>query len=438
MRSKLFIFQMAACVWLLATTSAFGYQITFTPTVSISEEYNDNLFLASDNKVDDFITTVSPGFTLAVTQRENGISVSYNPGYSFYADHSDFNSWQHEAVLSAWVAASRNTRIEVEDAFLYTEDPAPESEIVSSISHDPLIQADPTHRTGREPYYTNTASVRMTRQFGASDSFYVQYAYALLRNDDPAVEDTDQHTPSLGITYWYLPRWGIEADLSLTATDLEDSDNFNQWAGRITQRYRKDQQFEAFIQYEHTLVKYRDHQDEGSIDYQVFEPSVGITYHLRTDLIMSLRIGYFKEDRDEGENTDGPSGDIELTKTLRNGSISLTGEAGQENTVVAAEQLGFTKYYQTGIEAEYRFLRNLAGEILGSYRNAKFEETETSREDDVYEAGVGLTYEATTWLAVRLGYTYRKRKSTLPEDEYDENRILFQMTFTPRPYQWVK
>ncbi|RTZ95686.1 MAG: hypothetical protein DSY90_12695 [Deltaproteobacteria bacterium] len=437
MMSKYF-FSVIACVFFLAASSADGYQLSFTPSVSISEEYNDNIFLTSENEEDDFITTVSPGFVLELTQRENGLSLAYTPGYSFYADHSEFNSWQHEAVLSAWLAATRNTRIEVEDAFLYTEDPAPETEILSPITEDPLIQGDPTVRRGREPYYTNTATARIVQQFGPSDSFYLQYAYTILRNDDPEVEDVDQHIPGMGITYWFLPRWGLELDGSVTINAPDESDHFDEWHGRLTQRYRLDQQFEAFVQYEHTVVKYRDHADAGSIDYQVFEPSLGITYNIQNGLTLSLRLGYFKEDRDEGENVDGPSGDIALTKTLRNGSISLTGSAGQENTVLNAENLGFTKFYETGIEVEYRLMRNLSGNLSTSYRNAKFEETDTNREDDIIEARVGLIYAVTPWLSTRLGYSYQTLDSTLPEDEYDENRVLLQVTFTPRPYRWVK
>ncbi len=437
MRLKYYV-PVVAIAFFLVVNSADSYQLSFMPSVSISEEYNDNIFLTPDNEEDDFITTVSPGFILEVTQRENGLSLSYHPGYSFYADHSEFNSWQHEAVLGAWVAASRSTRIEVEDAFLFTEDPAPETDITSPITEDPLIQGDPTIRSGREPYYTNTASIRLIQQFGASDSFYLQYAYTILRNDDPEIEDVDQHIPGLGITYWFLPRWGLEIAASLTATELDESDDFDQWTGRITQTYRIDQRFEAFVQYDHTAVRYSQHQDEDSIDYQVFEPSVGITYNIMNDSVLSLRLGYFKEDRDEGEDIDGPSGDIELTKTLRNGTLSLSGAAGQENTVLNAENLGFTKFYEIGFETEYRFLRNLTGNISGSYRNAVFEETETNREDDIYEAGVGLTYLVTSWLSTHLQYFYRTLDSTLPEDEYKENRVAFQVTLTPRPYRWVK
>ncbi len=432
------LFTVFVCTFFLSMIPASSYQVSFTPVISISEEYNDNIFLTSDNEEDDFITTVTPGFTLELTQRENGVSLSYNPGFSFYADHSDLNSWQHEAVLSAWTALTRSTRIELEDAFLYTEDPAPEVDILSPITEDPLIERDPTLRRGREPYYTNTASIRLIQQFGSSDSFYLQYAYTILRNDDPEVDDVDQHAPALGITYWFLPRWGLELEGSLTRTELDESDDFDQWSGSITQRYRIDRQIEAFVQYEHTAVRYRQHEDEDSVDYEVFEPSFGISYNILDDLLLSLRLGYFKEDRDEGEDVDGPSGDIELTKTLRNGSISLTGAAGQENTVLNAENLGFTKFYEIGIEADYRFLRKWIGEISGSYRNAVFEETETNREDDIIEAGLGLTYAVTNWLSTRLAYSFQTLDSVLPEDEYEENRVLFQVTLTPRPYRWVK
>ncbi len=429
----------AFCMFFFVSTLAYGYQISFTPGITISEEYNDNIFLTPDNEEEDYITLVAPTFDFEINQRGNGLSLVYSPGYSLYANNSEFNSWRHDALLSAWFEVTRNTRVEFENAYLFTEDPLSAEDVLSPITDDPLIQDDPTIRRGREPYYTNTATARMIHQFGASDSFFIGYSYNVLRNDDPEVDDVTRHIPSMGITYWFLPRWGVELEGSFTDTELEDSDDFDEWHGSIIQRYRFSRHLDFFVQYEHTSVEYSENLEEDSIDYQVYEPSLGLDYTLPENFLFSLRVGYFKEDRDTGEDGSGPSGDITLTKTLRNGSISVAGSAGQENTVLSAENLGFTEFYEIGGSAEYNLLRNVVGDISASFRNAVSEEVETDREDDIITAGIGLTYEATNWLATRLEYRYRSLESTLPEDEYTENRVLFNVTFTkPRPYQWSK
>ena len=45
------------------TPMAFSAQLTFTPRASAEGEYTDNVFLTHDDTEDDFITTLSAGFT---------------------------------------------------------------------------------------------------------------------------------------------------------------------------------------------------------------------------------------------------------------------------------------------------------------------------------------------------------------------------------------
>src|SRR2546422_2720189 len=56
--------------------------VTLTPSVSVSEEYNDNIFLDNRNRQWDFITSLSPALTLYV----NRPSYQLTAGYSFGAD----------------------------------------------------------------------------------------------------------------------------------------------------------------------------------------------------------------------------------------------------------------------------------------------------------------------------------------------------------------
>ncbi len=222
--------------FLLLGSSAFGFQINFTPRITATEEYTDNLFLDPDHEEDDFITTISPGFTAEIAGRTRGAAISYDPAYVFYDEYNDFDGWRHSATFSAWQQMARNTRLEIEDAFLYTEDPVPDEEFISEFREEPLIEADRTIRRDRETYYTNAASFRLIHQFGASDSIYMGYVYGILRNDDPAYEDNDTHTPSVGLTYWFLPDWGVEARAEYTSGQYSDtldtgdlSDDLDAW-----------------------------------------------------------------------------------------------------------------------------------------------------------------------------------------------------------------
>ena len=56
--------------------------VTLTPSISVSEEYNDNIFLDNRDRQWDFITSFSPALTLYV----NRPSYQLSAGYSFSAD----------------------------------------------------------------------------------------------------------------------------------------------------------------------------------------------------------------------------------------------------------------------------------------------------------------------------------------------------------------
>src|SRR5436190_7053365 len=66
---------------LLAPPEARG-PLTLTPSISVSEEYNDNIFLDNRRRESDFITSFAPAVTLFV----NSPSYRLTAGYSFGAD----------------------------------------------------------------------------------------------------------------------------------------------------------------------------------------------------------------------------------------------------------------------------------------------------------------------------------------------------------------
>ena len=74
---------------LCIASKTLGFQVTFSPRFSITEEYTDNLFLSEDDEEDEFITVVSAGFTGAITGRNTGLEISYDPAYSIYEEYSE-------------------------------------------------------------------------------------------------------------------------------------------------------------------------------------------------------------------------------------------------------------------------------------------------------------------------------------------------------------
>ena len=114
-----------------AENAALAAQLLFTPRATVTEKYSDNIYLTKNDKEDDFITTPTVGFTLELPGQSTGLSLSYDGGYNFYAKNNENDGWQHNALGSFWHNFTRETRLDVNNAFLYTKDPSGNRDVVN-------------------------------------------------------------------------------------------------------------------------------------------------------------------------------------------------------------------------------------------------------------------------------------------------------------------
>jgi putative beta-barrel porin BBP2 len=453
MKFKIYLFT-AIVVVLFTASSVFAFQATFLPRISLSEEYSDNLFLTENNEKDDLITIISIGFTTELLWQRGGIEISYDPARVLYHDFSENDTWRHTALLNGWVDLTRNNRLETRNALVRTEDPLGVEEINFLRSDDPAIIADTTLRTTREPYWTSNSSVRFTNRFGENDSFYLEIASINLENEDEILEDNTRNIPSAGLTYWFTPQWGFELIGTYTKAEYyrgDDfyndpaavpSDDFEESNGSIRLIRHFTRQFEGHLAYSHIYVDFEKTKE----DYQIYNPFIGFEYSIAQDKRISLNVGYFVQDNSKrAGNIDDESGmtaEGVFEKTFQKGSISLSGSAGHDEAFFGAENLGFSIFYEAGLEADYNLTRRITGNIFGSYRQDKYEDEIPVRRDKTTRSGVGLSYTYERWLSSNINfiisaeYSYNNVNSNFDINDYVENRGLLAITLTrSQPYR---
>jgi hypothetical protein len=305
MRLKIFVVVFFSVF--IFTQVAFSLQYTFQPRVSASQEYTSNVDLTEDDEEDEWITIVSPGFTAAALGKTGGLEVSYDPAYARYEDADENDGWRHNATLRGWSDLGKRTRFGVNNSFLYTEDPLGDEDILVVSDGDVTQEGDTTTRKGRRTYYRNTASARLSHQFGKDDSVYAGFKYGLLRNDDDQEEDNDYYSPSVGLNYWFGPKFGLESNATYTKASFDQdsdftgdgTDDFDNYAGMIRFIGRTGERFSIFGQ--HNQI-YRDFDGDDN-DYIVYAPSAGFIYAVEKGLNLRLGAGYFyvEVDNDEDE-----------------------------------------------------------------------------------------------------------------------------------------
>ena len=431
---------------LLLPSFALSARWTFSPRTSVQGEYTDNLYQSSNNQ-EDFLTTVSAGFTAGVTGQKGDLSLSYDPSYVSYREFDENNRWRHQAALNGNWDITKTTHFSFSDNFIHTEDPLPETDIDILRSDIPPEQRDLTIRRGRSPYNRNTARARLGHRFGERDEIFAEYRYTLLDNEENAFnEDSQTHTPSLGLIYWFSHNWGIDLSASYTKGEFDQANQFagtptsdsDQLRGQIQVNHQFSRKLLGYARYAHAKMDYAETLEN---DYWIYEPAIGLDFSVSKDLSLSFDVGYWLRDFDRKgiENADGFNLRADLTRTLRRGNYRIYAASGWDEVQSGNQNNGFSRFYMGGGTASYRFLRQLSGDISGLYRRDEYEDEIPQRDDDVIRAGAGLAWMPAPWISIRIGYTFSQIDSNIDINDYTDNRGTLTISLSPeQPYRWVR
>ncbi|MDL1968852.1 MAG: outer membrane beta-barrel protein [Deltaproteobacteria bacterium] len=416
MKFKIYFF-VAVYAFLLPSTSGAEYKAVFTPGISITGEYTDNVNLSDDNEESDYITTISPEFDLEISKKNRGIIISYEPGYSIYEKNASYNTWRQSAQFLGWADISKRTKIEFNDSLDYSE--------------EPISEEDTTVRKGREPYFTNSAGINLSHQPGKSDFISMGYVYSILENKDQDIEDNAKHNPSMTYSHKFNPYLSLDTDVSYIRGEFEVSDDFDNWDVSLALTRKFTKYLDGSIRYSNTIMDYKG----DSEDYIIYDSSIGMNYIIAEDTLFSLNAGYFIQDREKSDDESGLTIDGNLGKTWRfkRGSVNITGASGYDESYFGAESLGFDIFYQAEGTATYAFTRYLSGNIDGSYRSDTYVNLDPERTDRTKNAGLGLTFRSPIrWLpvSIELSYLYYSVDSSLSENDYEDQRVQVDVSIS--------
>ena len=443
-----------------AENAAMAAPFLFTPRATVTEKFSDNIYLTNNDKKDDFITTPTVGFTLELPGQSTGLSLSYDGGYNFYASNNENDGWQHNALGSFWHNFTRETRLDLNNSFLYTKDPLSNRDVVNQ-QGNVVAPGDFSARQGLNTYYRDYSTARLTHQFGPENSTYAQFVYGFLKNNSDQYQDSQEISPSVGMTYWWSTWTGIELEGAYmrglysggqgatNTQDGTDQDDFNEVSGRVRLNQRFSQNYGIFEQYRQIYRNYDGNQagqtqqgtdGQQNQDYMVYAPSVGVFYQFDPTLTASLGVGYYYQQVQNGKDQQGPFPTAEINKLwdYQRWSIRTRGSAGIGSEDFSAQNEGFYRYAQTDIIGRYNFTRQFYGEASFLYRYSDYINSADGEVDHTIRPQVGLGYEVFRWMNVKLSYSYDKFIATNnSQDDYEENSVLLTVTLQPdQPWRW--
>jgi hypothetical protein len=353
--------------------------VTLTPSISISEEFNDNIFSDNQNRQWDFITSFSPALTLYVNRPDYRLSAGYSFSADLYARESSLsNAFATQTfVATGLYQLTRGLTVTASEAFTYDRN-----------SHRLTSQ---NFSTGSQEFWTNHFSPGVSWQMTPLNTLGLTGTWDLLRYAH-AGSGADSDT------------YGFQANLSHAFT----------------------QRFSGIVNYGFTYLNIR-----GEENSTTHTPTVGFSYALTQTLSASIT-GGASITLLGGDTFVNPAGTVSLVQVFSFGSASLQynqgisvagGFGGTNNTKTASGTLALTS-----------LLRNLVVAFSTVYSNSESVGSANTRSVDVNSVSVnlGATYQIARYTSLFGGYTFfwqRTGSSSSTQADIDQNRVRFGLQF---------
>jgi hypothetical protein len=152
---------------------------TLTPSVTITEEFNDNIFIDNDRREWDFITGITPGLALTFEDATRRLSAAYSFTAELFARETDeSHAFDRQSFVgdAVWRVSPQLT-LSLADTFAFTTDTN-------------LIGTEGVS-TGRDRAWTNALSGGAAWQFDRLTALRGGLGWTVERFDDRDLQDSD-------------------------------------------------------------------------------------------------------------------------------------------------------------------------------------------------------------------------------------------------------
>src|SRR5690554_3718832 len=349
--------------------------VIFTPTLKVSEKYDDNFRAVEKNKKSSWITTIEPSFQLNVDRSKSAYQLKYTASSdTFHSSHKD-NNVDHYFTGDAGFEFNSRNRLRLNAGYKKIEETA---------SADQKLQNDKFNTKNVGGVYTFGAETARTQvEFGAN--------YDELRYDNTKRIGSDNRR--------------LNSDKERDATAL-----------RTTVFYEVAPKTKVLLEGRYTDYDYksftaRDSKNKGLL--------AGVTWDATAKTSGTFKIGREKKDFKKSIYSDKKTGMWEAGITwapLTYSTFTLNTRRGFDE---GEDNASTIKSENTRLGWKHNWMERLYSEASYARSDRKYQES--SRHDKRDDYGLSLTYQARRWLDVGVGYTYANNDSNVTNESYKRN-----------------
>ncbi len=461
--------------WCVAATAHAEFKLT--PSLTIREEYNDNIDLTKDNRRDDFITTIVPSLNAMIDSDLLTLNLDYGLYFKLFAKHSDenetsladtqrvrldstFNPIRDILFLKVSDVYARipiddrrqvgagNDFVNTTDSNILTVNPYLVYPLTSSIS----LTAGYTYKNTwyddpeGEDAQDHTLTGRLTKTFGERLSIYGEYAYRTHRPKENITTTGEFSSTFLG-TIGGVRVLTIPQLVSVTSTGWDEYSTHTGSIGATIQVTPKlsltGSIGKTYYQYEDgTLVTRINIYDvTGPLkNYEIYSQKISpddtdsLIWNAQANYLLSDRLSLnavYSQDFYDSVN-EGPvqretvGGSIKYNHTIEAALGGFYTTSSYETEQREDDSTGATLAVRIPLGA------SLSGNLIGKYTHYKFSPdiiTPVTEKTNRYSAQAGLDYTLRL-LTLGLGYTWNYNDSNVDVNDYRNNIVWLQARLT--------
>ena len=431
----------------LIVPAAYGQRLTLTPSLSIGERYDDNIFQTRTNTTDDFITILSPGIRVQYLSTkptpETRLDADYRADVEWFADNASQDQVAHRASLTLASQLAPSLTVQVRDLFVVTDEPFQRNERL-----DDPTGLRPRSQQNRARTLRNQATGTLDVRLGGRTALGL--LFESLIDDVDVAEELDEF------------RYTVGAELGYMVDVARDS--------------------RVLVAYQVTFHSFRDNgvvlPDNSDTPFQAHTVSVGWRHELTPTLSVNAALGYSfihsDEPQEDGDNA--IVADVELIKTFHIGQASLayvrkftsgqgSGGVVLADTIRASVAVNFTgkltakldtnlswfdfqdpaareqnqTFWSVRPSVTYQILRPWSVTASYAYELTDFVNSRsgidvTNRADHWFL--MGTQFALREWLQLGLSYRYSSRladgnSAAVRAEEFSRNQVMLTLTASP-------
>ena len=340
----------------------------FFLTGTLSQQYDDNIFLRTNHATSDYITTFTPGFDLKFGQNSPGKgSLTFGEALAYYSSHSNQNSNLASVALNTTYDDGKT-----KGAFNASYNQVAQNSVDVRLA-DILVRRDLTDVNGRGEWSLSDKT-----------SFAVGAAYDRIDYKQSQFVSSDQYSLPIDFYYELMPKIDMSVDY----------------------RYRNTDQSRGFPTFKDNFI------------------GLGMRGRFTEILTGEFHVGYTQRSVGSGGSDQSlPGADATFTylytpKTTV--QFGVSNDFGTSATGVSQKILSGTLGVST------QFEEGFSGSGALSYRDLDY----ASGEHDHYVEGtLGVQYKVNQYVSLAAAYTYRNNSTNVPADFTDN---VFSISGTVR------